>query len=162
MRALALVLAVAPLVGAACTPRTDERAPSPEPPVQSQPPGASAKIGAAQVGEVSPVPAFRAIGEGWRLQAEGTEGLRLSARLQRDGGGERNATLLYDPRRANAAPRTHVLSGTLYGEAGGADLAITVTLVRVTCDNREGEHAWRAEVVVAGGETLRGCADVAT
>ena len=161
MRAIAFVLAVAPLLGVGCTPG-DDRGPAPAAPAPSPTPGASAKIGAGQVGEVSPVPAFRALVEGWRLQAEGTEGLRLSARLQYNGGAEQNATLLYDPRRANAAPRTHVLAGTLYGEAGQADRSITVTLVRETCANREGEHAWRAEVVVEGGDALRGCADVAT
>ncbi len=156
---LALLMALAGIVG--CTPG-DDRGPAPAAPAPSPTPGASAKIGAGQVGEVSPVPAFRALGEGWRLQAEGTEGLRLSARLQYNGGAEQNATLLYDPRRANAAPRTHVLAGTLYGEAGQADRSITVTLVRETCANREGEHAWRAEVVVEGSEALHGCADVAT
>ena len=160
MRALLVCLAIAPLLGA-CTPRADDRGPALTPPVPSLPPGASGKIGADQVGALSPVPAFRAVGDGWRLQAEGTEGMRLSARLQRDGRGQQNATLVYDLQRAGATPRTHVLAGTLYGD-GDADRPITVTLVRERCSNAEGEQAWRAEVVVAGGESLVGCADVAT
>ena len=160
MRALLVCLAIAPLLGA-CTPRADDRGPALTPPVPSLPPGASGKIGADQVGALSPVPAFRAVGDGWRLQAEGTEGMRMSARLQRDGRGQQNATLVYDLQRAGATPRTHVLAGTLYGD-GDADRPITVTLVRERCSNAEGEQAWRAEVVVAGGESLVGCADVAT
>ena len=160
MRTCIAILAIAPLLGA-CTPRADERGPALAPQVQSLPPGTRGKIGADQVGAVSPVPAFRAVGKGWRLQAEGTEGMRLSARLQRDGSDQQNATLVYDLQRANAVPRTHVLAGTLYG-GDGDDRPLTVTLVRDTCANDEGEHAWRAEIAIDGGAVLRGCADVVT
>ena len=152
--------AVAVLLVAACAPRAGSDAGALAPPVQTLPPGASGKLGADQVGAVSPVPAFRALGTGWRLQAEGIEGLRLSARLQRDGPGEQNATLRYDANRGDASPRTHVLAGTLYDSSG--DRAIEVTLVRETCENAEGEHAWRAEVRIARDPALLGCADVAT
>jgi hypothetical protein len=161
MRTVTLAIAIAPLLGAGCSPRADEHAPALAPPVQSLPPGTNAKIGADQVGRVSPVPAFRAVGEDWRLQAEGTDGMRLSARLQRDRVGEWNATLVYDPQRANAVPRTHVLAGTLYGE-GAPDRPVTVTLERGACVNHEGEHAWRATVAIEGEAVLAGCAEVAT
>ena len=160
MRLSIVVLACASWLGG-CAPGAEEAGPAPDPVMQTVPPGASGKLGADQVGELSPVPAFRALGDGWRMQAEGTEGMRLSARLQRDGLGVRNATLVYDPHRAGRSPRTHVLAGTLYGD-GSVDRPITVTLLRERCENAEGEHAWRAEVVVEGGERLTGCADVAT
>lgn len=160
MRLSIVVLAFASWLGG-CAPGVDEAGPAADPVMQTLPPGASGKLGADQVDELSPVPAFRALGDGWRMQAEGTEGMRLSARLQRNGFGVRNATLVYDRLRAGMSPRTHVLAGTLYGGDAG-DLPVTVTLVRERCDNAEGEHAWRAEVVVEGGERLVGCADVAT
>ena len=161
MRRLHFIIAAAALLAAGCGPRAGDAAgPALAPPVQSLPPATRGKIGAGQVGETSPVPAFRAVGDGWRMQAEGIEGLRLSARLQREGQGERNATLLYDLDRGSAAPRTHVLAGTLYTDAG--DHAIEVTLVREPCNNAEGEHAWQAQVRIDGGAALAGCADVAT
>jgi len=160
MRLLLACLWLAPLLGG-CTPPAGTPGPALAPDVQAPPPGSRPKLGAEHAVGTTPVPAFRAVGDGWRLQAEGTEGMRLSARLQRAGRGQHNATLVYDPKRAAAAPRTHVLAGTLYGD-GEADRAITVTLVREPCRNTEGEQAWRAEVAIAGGGRLVGCADVAT
>ena len=160
MRQVAAVLTIVAVFACGCAPRAGDPGAALAPPVPTLPPGATAKIGAGQVGEVSPIPAFRALGDGWRLQAEGVEGMRMSARLQRDGYGEENATLVYGGTRG-ATPRTHVLAGTLY-RAHGGDRPIEVVLVREHCSNAEGDHAWRAEVRIDGAAMLAGCADVAT
>ena len=158
-RIVSIVLATGVALMAGCTPRADNSGPGPAAQAQGLPTGASGKMGADQAGALSPVPAFRAVGADWRLQAEGVEGMRLTAHLQRDGGGEDNATLLYDPARAMASPRTHVLSGTLYGDGG--DRPIEVTLVRERCANAEGGHDWRVALRIGGGAPMAGCADVA-
>ena len=164
MRQVAAVFAISAVLGCGCAPRAGDPVAALATPVQTLPLGATGKIGADQVGAVSPVPAFRALGDGWRLQAEGVEGMRMSARLQRDGYGEENATLVYGGTRAgtgDATPHTHLLAGTLYRAQGG-DRPIEVVLSREACRNAEGAHEWRAEVRIDGAPALAGCADVAT
>jgi hypothetical protein len=161
MRRFNPVIAALALLASACAPQGHPAVAPVAAEVESPPPGASGKLGADQVGQASPVPAFQAVGPGWQMGAEGREGTRMSAWLHwgtppRDD----TVTLIFQSNAAGASRDRHAFAGTLY--APGGDRPVAVVLARGDCSGADGLHGWRIEVSIDGEATLHGCADVAT
>jgi len=151
-----LVLAV---LATGCAPRPTAPVAKPAPPSTATtpdalPPGAAGKISAAQVGKLSPVPAFRGVGAGWRLQVQAVGDLGHDVVLQR-GGRERHGSAVYRP-DAPAAGAIE-LDGTL---DDGAPLRIRI--LREPCTDAAGRaHAHAVEIAIGAAASLRGCGDLA-
>ena len=153
------ILALA-LLAAGCAPRPTAPVAKPAPPAASAtsaappPAGAAGKISAAQVGKLSPVPAFRGVGAGWRLQVQAVGDLGHDVVLQR-GGRELHGSAVY---RADAPPAGAIeLDGTL---DDGAPLRIRI--LRAPCTEADGRaHAHAVEVAIGPAAPLRGCGELA-
>ena len=172
MRALPLALLSATLA-AACAPTATAPAQDPTPPAPDGVPArAAGKMSAAQVGTLTPVPAFQGGGAGWRVEIQSLGDMRHSVRLTSNlltsspptsGQPARvdNGTVVYQPPPSSLpTPATILLTGTLYGPGG--DRALRITLNAHTCRDAAGaEHRHAVQVEVAGAPDLHGCGDLA-
>lgn len=141
--------------------------PAAEPPQASlPPPGASGKISAEMVDKVSPVAAFRGLGEHFNIDIQGeggptAEGLRHRVHLVWGMGAyEADGALFYrgTPGPSRGAPI--VLDGTL--DTAKGKQAIRVEIVTEACtDDADVAHPQRVTVTVQGEPVMRGCGDLA-
>ena len=162
MRVLATILFSA-TIAAACTSarqaNDNNAVPSTSGATPELPAGATGKISAAQVGRISPVPAFKGGGSDWQIEIQATGDFRHDVQLT---WGDRSArgTLIYDRERNAAAPATIVLDGTLHADTG--DVAMAVVIERGDCRDAEGHaHRQRVRVTVEGMAPLQSCGDLA-
>ena len=169
---LALPMLSCALAACTATPPTEAQAPGPDmadnrATTAAPPPGASAKLSPDMVGKVSPVPAFRGLGEHFNIEIQSrgepaAEGLAHRVRLIRGSGSdEAEGTLFYrgTPGPSRGKPMI-LLEGTLDTRKGKQ--AIRVEIVTEPCtDDADVVHAQRVKVVVHGETGLSGCGDLA-
>ena len=130
------------------------------------PPGAAGKISPDMVGKVSPVPAFKGLGEHFNIeiqsQGEQTpEGMRHSVRLVWGMGTyEGEGTLFYrsTPGPARGAPI--LLDGTLQTAQGPKTLRVEIVTEACT-DDADQPHPQRVTVALQGETGMQGCGDLA-
>lgn len=153
----------------ACTATQPQAAPAPlaDPPQASlPPPGASGKISADMVDKVSPVAAFRGLGEHFNIeiQSEGgptAEGLRHRVHVVWGMGSyEAEGTLFYrgTPGPSRGAPIA--LDGTLDTAKGKQAIRVEIDTEACT-DDADIAHPQRVTVTVQGEPLMRGCGDLA-
>jgi hypothetical protein len=130
------------------------------------PPRAAGKISPDMVGKVSPVPAFKGLGEHFNIeiqsQGEQTpEGMRHSVRLVWGMGTyEGEGTLFYRsaPGPARGAPIQ--LDGTLQTAQGPKTLRVEIVTEPCT-DDADQLHPQRVTVALQGETGMQGCGDLA-
>lgn len=141
---------------AATTPTT------PEPAVGPDGPPMAAKIGADQVGKVSPVPAFKGFGEHWSIDIQATGEMNHKVELTWGSGGEKaSGNARYIGQRADAPDMPIVLSGELTTKGGAKPM--TIEIRKQECiDDGDNKHMHSVEVTVEGMDKLSGgCGDLA-
>lgn len=135
------------------------------------PPGAAGKISPDMVGKVSPVPAFKGLGEHFNIeiQSQGeqtAEGMRHSVHLVWGMGTyDAEGTLFYRsapdrnmPGPARGAPI--LLDGTL--ETAQGPKTIRVEIITEACtDDADRPHPQRVTVALQGETGMQGCGDLA-
>ena len=130
------------------------------------PPGAAGKISPDMVGKVSPVPAFKGLGEHFNIeiQSEGgptAEGLRHRVHLVWGMGSyEADGTLFYrgTPGPSRGAPIA--LDGTLDTAKGKQAIRVEIDTEACT-DDADIAHPQRVTVTMQGEPVMRGCGDLA-
>lgn len=135
------------------------------------PPGAAGKISPDMVGKVSPVPAFKGLGEHFNIEIQSlgertAEGMRHSVRLVWGMGtyqGEgtlfyRNAPDRSMPGPARGAPI--LLDGTLETAQGPKTIRVEITTEACT-DDADRPHPQRVTVALQGETGMQGCGDLA-
>ncbi|MEI2432386.1 hypothetical protein RDV84_06800 [Lysobacter yananisis] len=143
---------VAPAAGtdAGAPPATDPAAPP------------SAKIGADQVGKLSPVPAFKGFGEHWSIDIQSTGEMNHKVDLTWGSGGEKaSGTARYNGQPADAPSTLIVLSGELNTKDGAKPMTIEIS--RKECiDDGDNKHMQSVAVHVDGMDKFDGgCGDLA-
>ncbi|NOT88065.1 MAG: hypothetical protein HOP03_07775 [Lysobacter sp.] len=161
------VVLIAALTACTATQPQAAAAPPTDPPQASPPPpGASGKISADMVDKVSPVAAFRGLGEHFNIeiQSEGgptADGLRHRVHLAWGmGTHEADGTLFYrdTPGPARGAPIA--LDGTL--DTAKGKQAIRVEIVTAACtDDADVVHPQRVKIALQGESAMAGCGDLA-
>ncbi|MGJ7904200.1 hypothetical protein [Lysobacter sp. 1R34A] len=119
------------------------------------------KIGADQVGKVSPVPAFKGYGEHWGIDIQASGGMAHKVELTWGSGSERaSGTVDYKGPPADAANSSIVLSGELATKAGAKPMVVEISRKDCT-DDGDRPHAHSVQVTVEGLPPMRGCGDLA-
>ena len=130
------------------------------------PPGAAGKISPDMVGKVSPVPAFKGLGEHFNIeiqsQGEQTpEGMRHSVRLVWGMGTyEGEGTLFYRSAPGPARGAPILLDGTLQTAQGSKTLRVEIVTEACT-DDADQPHPQRVTVALQGETGMQGCGDLA-
>ncbi|MGH8082416.1 MAG: hypothetical protein ACREP7_17700 [Lysobacter sp.] len=120
-----------------------------------------AKIGADQVGKVSPVPAFKGFGEHWNVDIQATGEMNHKVDLTWGSGSETaSGTARYNGQPADASSTLIVLSGELATKAGAKPMTIEISRKECT-DDADNKHLQTVSVHVDGMDTLQGCGDLA-
>jgi len=119
------------------------------------------KIGADQVGKLSPVPALKGFGEHWSIQIQATGGMNHSVELTWGSGSEKaSGQARYLGQPADAPRDLIVLSGELSTAQGAKPM--TIEIDRSECiDDGDGRHRNSVRVSVDGMDKMEGCADLA-
>ncbi len=135
--------------------------------VGGPPPGAAGKISPDMVGNVSPVPAFMGLGEGFSIEIR-SEGERTANGMRHRvhlvwGTHEAEGTLFYrsasDPNMPGAARTPIALDGILDTAQGRK--TIRVDIVAETCAHALEAYPQRVTVSVQGETAMRGCGELA-
>lgn len=158
---------IAALTACSATQPPAAAAPPADPPqVSLPPPGASGKISAEMVNKVSPVAAFRGLGEHFsiEIQSEGgptAEGLRHRVHLLWGMGTEEaEGTLFYRGTPGPSRGAAIALDGTL--DTARGKQAVRVEIVTEACtDDADVAHSQRVTVTRQGEAAMRGCGDLA-
>ena len=149
---------------ATATPAADSAAATaPQPAVAADGPGpASAKIGADQVGKVSPVPAFKGFGEHWSIDIQATGEMNHKVDLTWGSGSEKaSGSARYNGQPADAPNTLIVLSGELQTQAGAKPMTIEISK-KECIDDGDNKHMHSVDVSVEGMDKLTGgCGDLA-
>ncbi|SDX85689.1 hypothetical protein [Lysobacter enzymogenes] len=149
---------------ATATPAADSAAATaPQPAVAADGPGpASAKIGADQVGKVSPVPAFKGFGEHWSIDIQATGEMNHKIDLTWGSGSEKaSGTARYNGQPADAPNTLIVLSGELQTKSGAKPMTIEISK-KECIDDGDNKHMHSVDVSVEGMDKLTGgCGDLA-
>jgi hypothetical protein len=159
------------LVACTATPPTEAQAPGPDvaddrATTAMPPPGASGKLSPEMVGKVSPVPAFKGLGEHFNIeiQSEGGDspnGLRHRMRLTRDSGTyEAQGILLYRGIRGPSQGAPITLEGTLDTAKGKKTVRVEIATEACT-DEADVVHPQRVRIAVQGETELNGCGELA-
>ncbi|MBT2750153.1 MULTISPECIES: hypothetical protein [unclassified Lysobacter] len=119
------------------------------------------KIGADQVGKVSPVPAFKGFGEHWSIEIQATGEMNHKVDLTWGSGSEKaSGSARYNGRPADAPGTPIVLSGELTGKDGAKPMTIEISRQDCT-DDGDTKHLQSVSVHVDGMDTFKGCGDLA-
>lgn len=147
--------AAAPAADAA--PATAQPAAQPDP---AAPP--AAKIGADQVGKLSPVPAFKGFGEHWSIDIQATGEMNHKVDLTWGSGSEKaSGTARYNGQPADAPSTLIVLSGELNTKDGAKPMTIEISK-KECIDDGDNKHMQSVDVTVDGMDKLTGgCGDLA-
>lgn len=137
----------------------DTAAPVADPAPAAQPMG---KIGADQVGKVSPVPAFKGFGEHWSIDIQATGEMNHKVDLTWGSGGEKaSGSARYNGQPADAPNSLIVLSGELNTPKGAKPMTIEITAGECI-DDGDNKHMHSVQVHVDGMDALTGgCGDLA-
>ena len=162
----AVVLIAALTACTATQPQAAAAPPADLPQASLPPPGASAKISAEMADKVSPVAAFKGLGEHFNIeiQSEGgptAEGLRHRVHLVWGMGTyEADGTLFYrgTPGPSRGAPIA--LDGTLDTAKGKQAIRVEIDTEACT-DDADIAHPQRVTVTMQGEPVMRGCGDLA-
>ncbi|QWP77673.1 hypothetical protein J5226_04475 [Lysobacter sp. K5869] len=134
-----------------------------QPAAQSDPSAQpSAKIGADQVGKLSPVPAFKGFGEHWSIDIQSTGEMNHKVDLTWGSGSEKaSGTARYNGQPADAPSTLIVLSGELKTKDGAKSMVIEIS--KQECiDDGDNKHMQSVDVTVDGMDKLTGgCGDLA-
>ena len=157
-----LSTAVLSLSLAACAATdADKGAPPADPKPVASSEGPSAKIAPGQVGKVSPVPAFKGLGEHWSVEIQATGDDDHTVALVWGSGSYRasgHARYLGQP--ADAPSSLILLNGSLETAQGAKSM--TVEIARKDCiDDADRPHQHSVRVLVEGMDVLQGCGDLA-
>lgn len=153
---------------AACTaPDKNQDAAAPAPAAQpaAQPDPAAppaAKIGADQVGKLSPVPAFKGFSEHWSIDIQATGEMNHKVELTWGSGSEKaSGNARYNGQPADAPSDLIVLSGELQTKDGAKPMTIEIS--RKECiDDGDNKHMHSVDVSVEGMDKFSGgCGDLA-
>ena len=151
----------------ACGAATPTDAAAPETTSPNAPmPGAAGKISPDMVGKVSPVPAFKGLGEHFNIeiqsQGEQTpEGMRHSVRLVWGMGTyEGEGTLFYRSAPGPARGAPILLDGTLQTAQGPKTMRVEIVTEACT-DDADRPHPQRVTVALQGETGMQGCGDLA-
>lgn len=144
---------------AAPAPAGEDAAPAAASPVGGERP--LGKIGADQVGKLSPVPALKGFGEHWSVQIQATGEMNHTVELTWGSGSEKaSGQARYLGQPADAPADLIVLSGELATAQGAKPM--TIEIDRTECiDDGDGRHRNSIRVSVDGMDKLEGCADLA-
>jgi hypothetical protein len=168
---LVLPMLLCALVACTATPPTEAQAPGPDATndratTAMPPPGASGKLSPEMVGKVSPVPAFRGLGEHFNIEIQSrgeptAEGLAHHLHLIWGSGSfEAEGTLFYRGTPGPSRGTPILLDGTLNTTKGKK--AIRVEIVTEPCtDDADVAHPQRVKVAIQGGTDLNGCGELA-
>ncbi|WP_363799731.1 hypothetical protein ABU614_06170 [Lysobacter firmicutimachus] len=171
MRSIALTAALCAALLAGCAAPEPAKTAEPAAPAADQAgdTGASAvggerplgKIGADQVGKLSPVPALKGFGEHWSIQIQATGEMNHRVELTWGSGSEKaSGQARYFGQPADAPADLIVLSGELSTVQGAKPM--TIEIDRMECiDDGDGRHRNSIRVSVDGMDKLEGCADLA-
>lgn len=119
------------------------------------------KIGADQVGKVSPVPAFKGFGEHWGIEIQATGEMSHKVELTWGSGSEKaSGTVDYKGQPADAPGSLIVLSGELATKQGAKPMVVEINRKDCT-DDGDGAHRHSVQVTVEGLPQMRGCGDLA-
>jgi len=130
------------------------------------PPGASGKLSPGMVGMVSPVPAFKGLGEHFSIEIQSRGGQTAEGMPHRVhlvwgmGSHDAEGTLFYRnaPGPSRGAPI--LLDGTL--DTAQGKKTIRVEIVSEACtDDADRPHPQRVKIVVQGETGMQGCGDLA-
>ncbi|SFL09550.1 hypothetical protein [Lysobacter sp. cf310] len=162
MRLSYLPAAVLSAALAACagTPAPAEPGVAPDPAAPAERP--AGKIGADQVGKVSPVPAFKGIGEHWSIDIQASGDMQHTVALTWGSGSySAKGQARYNGQPADAPSSLIVLSGALDTAQGAKPMIIEI--VRKDCtDDGDRPHQHSVSVRVEGMDPpLQGCGDLA-
>ena len=120
------------------------------------------KIGADQVGKVSPVPAFKGFGEHWGIDIHATGEMNHKVELTWGSGGEKaSGSARYNGQPADAPGSLIVLSGELDTQQGAKPMTIEIKAGECI-DDGDNKHMHSVQVHVDGMDALTGgCGDLA-
>ncbi|MGO1073558.1 hypothetical protein [Lysobacter sp. CA199] len=119
------------------------------------------KIGADQVGKVSPVPAFKGFGEHWSIDIQATGEMNHKVDLTWGSGSEKaSGSARYNGQPADAPSTLIVLSGELTTVAGAKPMTIEISRKECT-DDGDNKHMQTVDVHVEGMDKFSGCGDLA-
>ncbi|ATE74387.1 hypothetical protein [Lysobacter capsici] len=120
------------------------------------------KIGADQVGKVSPVPAFKGFGEHWSIDIHATGEMNHQVELTWGSGGEKaSGSARYNGQPADASSSLIVLSGELATKQGAKPMTIEIKAGECI-DDGDNKHMHSVQVHVDGMDALTGgCGDLA-
>lgn len=140
---------------AAATPAAPEPAVGPDGP-------AAAKIGADQVGKVSPVPAFKGFAEHWSIDIQATGEMNHKVELTWGSGSQKaSGSARYNGQPADAPSTLIVLSGELDTKDGAKPMTIEISKRECT-DDGDNKHMHSVDVTVEGMDKFSGgCGDLA-
>ncbi|KRB07737.1 hypothetical protein [Lysobacter sp. Root690] len=139
---------------------TAPTAADPNPAAPADPP--MGKIGADQVGKVSPVPAFKGFGEHWSIDIHATGEMNHKVELTWGSGGEKaSGSARYNGQPADAPSSLIVLSGELDTKQGAKPMTIEIKAGECV-DDGDNKHMHSVQVHVDGMDALSGgCGDLA-
>ncbi|SDZ31621.1 hypothetical protein SAMN04487939_13915 [Lysobacter sp. yr284] len=122
----------------------------------------SAKIGADQVGKLSPVPAFKGFGEHWSIDIQSTGEMNHKVDLTWGSGSEKaSGTARYNGQPADAPSTLIVLSGELNTKAGAKPMIVEISN-KECIDDGDNKHMHSVTVHVEGMDRFDGgCGDLA-
>lgn len=144
--------------GAATDSAAATATPATDPGPAGQPMG---KIGADQVGKVSPVPAFKGFGEHWNVDIQATGEMNHKVELTWGSGSEKaSGSARYNGLPADAPNTLIVLSGELNTAQGAKPMTIEIMHKECT-DDADLKHTQTVNVHVEGLDTFKGCGDLA-
>jgi hypothetical protein len=135
-------------------------------PAAAPPPGAAGKISPDMVGKVSPVPAFKGLGEHFNIEIQShgeqtPEGMRHSIRLVWGMGTyEGEGTLFYRSAPGPARGAPILLDGTLQTAQGPKKIRVEIVTEPCT-DDADRPHPQRVTVALQGETGMQGCGDLA-
>jgi hypothetical protein len=120
------------------------------------------KIGADQVGKVSPVPAFKGFGEHWSIDIQATGEMNHKVDLTWGSGSEKaSGSARYNGQPADAPSGLIVLSGELNTQQGAKPMTIEIKAGECI-DDGDNKHMHSVQVHVDGMDALTGgCGDLA-
>ena len=158
LSAALLCAVLAACAGTAPAPAEPAAAPDTAAPAQ-RPAG---KIGADQVGKLSPVPAFKGFGEHWSIDIQASGQLDHTVDLTWGSGSYKaKGHARYDGQPADASSSLIVLSGELDTAQGAKPMTIEISRKDCT-DDGDGRHQHSVSVHVEGMDPpLQGCGDLA-
>lgn len=156
----AAVLSAALAGCAATTPAPAEPAVAPDRLAPAERP--AGKIGADQVGKVSPVPAFKGFGEHWSIDIQASGDMQHTVALTWGSGSySAKGQARYNGQPADAPSSLIVLSGALDTAQGPKPMIIEISRKDCT-DDGDGAHQHSVSVRVEGMDPpLQGCGDLA-